>query len=171
MRFIRENWGSMLNAGSDTFWEAPVKNPEYRIDGAADRFIGESHCHGWTAGPTYALLSEVVGIKPTAPGFREFEVKPRLGNLAFVKGVVPTPMGLIAVSINRTGARFELVILIPEGSQANISLPKLADNPAVFLDGKQIVLDLATDENRVCINIKIAGKHVLTAGNGEAYGN
>ena len=34
-----------------------------------------------------------------------------------------------------------------------------------------IVLDLATDENRVCINIKIAGKHVLTAGNGEAYGN
>jgi len=142
LRFIRENWGPMLDAGGGTFWEAPSSRPDHRVDVPADRFISESHCHGWTAGPTCALLSEVAGIKPTVPGFRSFEVKPLLGGLAFVKGVVPTPFGPIAVSLKKDGDGVEMVILVPEGCQAMVSLP-------------------SADGGHGAVEIKQAGMHTI----------
>ena len=169
LRFIRENWGPMLAAGSDTLWEYPVKNPAGRIDEKQDltKFVSTSRCHGWTAGPTYALLSEVVGIKPTLPGFAAFEVKPQMGELASVNGVVPTPLGLIAVSIKRNAGSIDETIIIPKGCRGRIGLPKLTNEPAVYLNGKRIEgkgrspVRITAEEDYLFLELRKPGKYVF----------
>ena len=169
LRFIRENWGPMLAAGSDTLWEYPVNNPAGRIDEKQDltKFVSTSRCHGWTAGPTYALLSEVVGIKPTLPGFAAFEVKPQMGELAFVKGVVPTPLGLIAVSIKRNAGSIDETIIIPKGCRVRMGLPKLTNEPAVYLNGNRIEgkgrspIKITAEEDWLFLELRKPGKYVF----------
>jgi hypothetical protein len=34
-----------------------------------------------------------LGVKPTAPGYAEYEIKPNLGGLQWMEGKVPTPNG------------------------------------------------------------------------------
>lgn len=120
LEFIRKNWSRMLETGVDTLWEAPTPNPNLRVDEVGAPFDPTSRCHGWTAGPTYALLSGVVGIKPTTPGFNTFEIRPQLANLTFAKGVVPTPHGSIAVSIERKDICYHVKVLVPENTQATL---------------------------------------------------
>jgi len=168
LRFIREFWGPAIAAGSDTFWEGPVKDTGGRIDEkqvwTRDNYI--SRCHGWTAGPTYALLSEVAGIKPTRPGFAAFDVKPQLGKLAFVKGVVPTPRGLIAVAVKRGAGRLDETILVPKGCRARIGLPKLS-NQTVQLNGKRLTgkrrapIKLVAEADYLFVELRKPGLYVF----------
>lgn len=153
LRFIRENWGPMIAAGSDTLWEFPDSLPVGRIDEKQDlkKCVSTSRCHGWTAGPTYALLSEVVGIKPTLPGFAEFEVKPQMGDLTFVKGVVPTPFGLISVTIHRSASRVDVKMRKPKGCKARIGFPNLSEGQKVYFNGKRVEMNGRP-------SIKIAGE-------------
>jgi hypothetical protein len=51
------------------------------------------------------LSEETLGIKPSEPGFKTFEIVPHLGaSLTWVKGSTPTPAGMIAADFNtKTG--------------------------------------------------------------------
>ena len=40
-------------------------------------------------------------MKPTKPGYEEYEVRPALGDLEWMKGDVPTPHGMIHVEMDR----------------------------------------------------------------------
>jgi hypothetical protein len=125
MAILRKRWGAMLDAGATTWWE---------------RFSPEdSWCHGWSAGPTVFLSSEVLGVKPTAPGFRRFEVRPRIGDLEWAKGIVPTVRGDIPVSWKRDEETFHLKVTVPKGCKAEIAIPK-ADfgHPRILLGGKAV---------------------------------
>ncbi len=54
VREILTGWGPMVDAGSDTTWEA---------------FSGRgSRCHGWGGTPVVALMRHVFGLDPTTPG-------------------------------------------------------------------------------------------------------
>ena len=136
IEIIRKRWGAMLDAGATTWWE---------------RFSPEdSWCHGWSAGPTYFLSAEILGVKPKAPGFRRFEVKPRIGDLTdallnrtvhltWAKGIVPTVRGDIPVSWKRDEETFHLKVALPKGCKAEIAIPK-ADfgYPRILLGGKAV---------------------------------
>lgn len=61
-----------------------------------------SVAHAWSASPAVFLISEVLGVKPVKPGYREFTVAPKAGELDFAKGSVPTPFGLIQVEWRKT---------------------------------------------------------------------
>ena len=78
LKDMKEVWGKMLNAGAQTFWETQDGPQGFR--GAA------SLCHGWSSHPLYFLSSEVLGIKPAKPGFKEVLVKPNLMDMKFVEG-------------------------------------------------------------------------------------
>ncbi len=59
-----------------------------------------SDCHAWSAWPTYCLLTHVLGVKPTEPGFAALEVTPqRVAGWDTMSGLVPTPAGLLSVSV------------------------------------------------------------------------
>ncbi|KAA6329629.1 hypothetical protein EZS27_021582 [termite gut metagenome] len=112
---IREYWGAMLDIGATTFWEgfniewmenaARIDEiiPEGKIDihSARGEYCYEgfrhSFCHGWASGPTAWLSRYVLGVEPLKPGCREVGIKPNLGNLEWVEGTFPTPLGVIKI--------------------------------------------------------------------------
>lgn len=59
-----------------------------------------THVHGWSCAPTRDLIFYVLGITPAEPGYTTACIAPRLGPLAWAKGSVPTPHGLIRVEVD-----------------------------------------------------------------------
>ncbi|MEW6269012.1 MAG: family 78 glycoside hydrolase catalytic domain, partial [Thermodesulfobacteriota bacterium] len=67
----------------------------------SETWFGGSRCHGWSATPTRDLVVHVLGVGPAEPGFTAARVAPRLGDLAWARGSVPTPFGLLHVDARR----------------------------------------------------------------------
>ena len=93
---MRSYYGQMLRSGATTTWEL-VDRREPGIDHIVP--AGRSHCHGWSAGPAHLLPAKILGVTPTAPGYREVSIRPALGDLTWAKGEVPTPHGQIRVNL------------------------------------------------------------------------
>jgi alpha-L-rhamnosidase len=79
--------------------------------------------HSWGGTPLYQLTTQVLGVRPTTPGFATFAVAPQPCGLAWAKGVVPTPQGDIKVSWRKQGERLALELTVPEGCRAEVTLP------------------------------------------------
>lgn len=96
LKEMRDYWGGMLNLGATSFWEEynPTKKgaEHYAMYG---REFGKSLCHAWGASPIYLLGKYYLGVKPTAAGYSEYIVEPKLGGLQWMEGTVPTPSGNI----------------------------------------------------------------------------
>jgi alpha-L-rhamnosidase len=56
-----------------------------------------THVHGWSCTPTKDMVFYTLGVTPAEPGYIVARIAPRLGSLAWAKGKVPTPHGLITV--------------------------------------------------------------------------
>ena len=101
---IKAYWGGMLKLGATSFWE--LYNPSesgaqhYAMYG---RRFGKSLCHAWGASPVYLLGKYYLGVTPTSPGFATYDVRPNLGGLDWIEGVVPTPWGTIHVFADKNG--------------------------------------------------------------------
>ena len=93
---MRSYYGQMLRNGATTTWEI-VDRREPGIDHIV--VAGRSHCHGWSAGPACLLPAKILGVTPTAPGYREVAIRPALGDLAWAEGEIPTPHGIIRVKL------------------------------------------------------------------------
>ena len=76
--------------------------------------------HAWGSAPMIQMSASILGVKPLAPGFGKFEVRPQPCGLAWAKGIVPTPHGDIAVSWNRTNGMLHLEATVPKGCEADI---------------------------------------------------
>lgn len=62
-----------------------------------------SDCHAWSAWPTYAFLTHVLGVKPVEGGFQGYAIDPkRVADWDVVSGKVATPAGLLNVSVTWT---------------------------------------------------------------------
>lgn len=112
---IREYWGAMLDLGATTFWEdfdiSWMENaaridelvPEGKVNvhatygGYCYEGYRHSFCHGWASGPTAWLTQYVLGINVVETGCKTIKISPHLGDLEWVKGTYPTPMGILSV--------------------------------------------------------------------------
>ncbi len=112
MREMKNYWGGMLAHGATSFWEAY----DAKIDSAGTtplrdhlsmygRPYGKSLCHAWGASPVYLLGKYFLGVKPTKPGYTEWEARPSLGSLKWIEGDVPTPNGTVHVYMNHNTIR------------------------------------------------------------------
>ena len=63
MEHMKYYWGSMLDAGADTFWEA--WNPDDPDASPYGGFIINSYCHAWSCTPTYLIRSWFLKQKHT----------------------------------------------------------------------------------------------------------
>ncbi len=134
LKEILSYWGGMCLLGATSFWEKYVPS-----DSGAEhlamygRPYGKSLCHAWGASPVYLLGKYFLGIKPTKPGYTEYEVKPVLGGLQWMKGSVPTPFGLIKVTMNS-----KTITVKSDGGKGTLVVGnKSYDIPA----GKEIEID------------------------------
>ena len=98
---IKAYWGGMLREGATTFWEKYVPSEEGTQHLAMyGRPYGKSLCHAWGASPIYLIGKYFLGVRPTKPGYEEYEVRPVLGGLDWMQGDVPTPFGPIHIEMN-----------------------------------------------------------------------
>ena len=102
MQEMRAYWGGMLREGATTFWETYDPKEQYpqRLAMYGHPY-GKSLCHAWGASPIYLLGKYYLGVRPTKPGYAEWECKPCLGDLKWMRGDVPTPTGNIHIEMTR----------------------------------------------------------------------
>lgn len=127
LHLIRRDWGFMIHMGATTFWEMWS-----RTDGRLTR----SHCHGWSAAPTYFLSTHVLGIRPLSPGFTQAVVEPHPGDLSWCRGTMPTPHGPIHVEWKRAEGGFEIRVTAPEAVDVDIVPPE--PGATVVLNGRTL---------------------------------
>ena len=74
---IHEYWGGMIGRGAVTFWELfdPKQEGREQYGMYGDPF-GKSLCHAWGASPIYLIGKYFLGVRPTSPGYKTYEVKP-----------------------------------------------------------------------------------------------
>lgn len=83
---------------ADKMWDMWRHMVENNLTTCVENTTDErSDCHAWGALILYALPAVYLGIRPTKPGFAEYEQKPDLGHLKWIKGEIITPSGLIKV--------------------------------------------------------------------------
>ena len=105
---MRDYWGGMLREGATSFWEKYVPSEQGTQHLAMyGRPYGKSLCHAWGASPIYLIGKYFLGVKPTKPGYAEYEIRPSLGDLEWMQGTVPTPHGLIHVYMDRHRIKVE----------------------------------------------------------------
>jgi alpha-L-rhamnosidase len=130
LAYIRKHWGLSLQLGLSTLWEAfdpswvgPDPHAVSMVGGEYARYGGyeTSLCHGWSAGPAIWLHQAVLGVRPLSPGFATVDFQPNLGDLDWAKGQIPTPRGLLGVSLYKDseGARVA-ELSVPPGVSVNI---------------------------------------------------
>ncbi|HEX3661927.1 MAG TPA: alpha-L-rhamnosidase C-terminal domain-containing protein [Acidobacteriaceae bacterium] len=138
--WIREYWGGMIHEGATSFWEAydpswPKDDPH--VDLQADDTAGYriSLAHGWSSGPTYWLMEQVLGIEPTGPGFATVTIRPDLLDLEWAKGGEPTPHGLLSVDLTKEHG-MTATLAVPEGVTATVLFPVAPGAQQVLVNGK-----------------------------------
>jgi hypothetical protein len=134
LNLIREYWGGMVQLGATTFWEDFninwMKNAS-RIDEMPNdnqidvhKTYGDycykgyrhSFCHGWASGPTPWLTANVLGVQILEPGCKVVKIEPHLGNLQWVEGTFPTPLGLIRIRHDKQAdGKIKTKISAPDG--------------------------------------------------------
>lgn len=55
----------------------------------------------WSCTPTRDMIFYTLGVTPAEPGYTKVRSAPRLGNLRWARGHVPTPQGLVAVEVTQ----------------------------------------------------------------------
>jgi hypothetical protein len=163
LNLMRSTWGQMLAKGPGTLWESML------LDGVP-KTKETSLAHGWAGGPVPALSGYVLGIRPTAPGYRQWIVAPQPGDLRFAQGTAPTPHGPIASRWRRRGGSFKLTVVGPPGTSGVVDVPLLRHGRTIALDGKVVWSHghpVGTHVRRrggVVRFKKVAGQHTFVVG-------
>jgi len=165
--WIREYWGGMIKAGATSFWEAwdPTWPTEHfhgslQADNGQGYFVSLSH--GWSSGPTAWLTEQVLGIQPTAAGFREVTIRPDLAGLEWARGAEPTPHGPIKVDL-RQASDLEVTLDLPDSIDAQISVPVTKGETSVEVNGQPTTGTPAEDGTRLVIHLTHAGTYKLVS--------
>jgi hypothetical protein len=145
------SWWNMINIGSTMTLEAWDLKYKGNLDWN----------HAWGAAPANIIPRFILGVRPLKPGFKEILIKPQLGKLEYISGIVPTIRGSIAVSLKTTpsGSR-ELRVTTPKNTCSRIEVKTY--NPkttTILIDDKNVE---GYQENGYLILEKInAGPHLL----------
>jgi alpha-L-rhamnosidase len=111
------SWLTMVNRGATTLWE--------EWDGVDADGVARGSLNHYSKGAVASFLHRyVAGLRPTAPGYRTFEVRPRPGGgISFANARHVSPFGPIEVSWRLDGGPAELEVLVPPGTTASVVLP------------------------------------------------
>jgi len=170
---IKRVWGGQIELGATSFWELyrpdwnDIISPNDPVPNCQSGYT--SLCHPWGGGVTKWLTEEIVGIKPTSPGFETFSIIPHLGRtFKKIKGEVLTLKGKISVSIDLNNG--EMNVEIPKNSIATIGIPKvernileIVVNDEILWNGNiltsTVIKSHSEDKNFIYLNSVTQGKY------------
>jgi hypothetical protein len=163
VEWLRTYWGSMLDEGATSLWEAydlhwPRQNPHKYLeaDGRVGYFV--SLAHAWSSGPTAWMMDELLGVHALTPGYARATIRPDLAGLAWIEGAVPTPHGAIRVSMH---AAAKIEVELPAGIAAEVVAPLLQAGARVTVNGKTVPARRAEDGMRAVVALKGPGRFVI----------
>ncbi len=161
---INDCWGGQLRYGGTSFFEVyrPSWNDAIGRNGApVNNQCGyTSLAHPWSAGITKWLTEEMMGIKPTTPGFSTFIVKPNLSSeIDWVNGAVPTLQGIIELSYNKKIG--EIKLKVPGKTIAKVGIPKTAYKIGNILVNGKKATQISDDQNYVFIENLPCGLYTI----------
>ena len=115
----RPSWLSMIDEGATTMWE---RWAGWSPDGQPF----ESHNH-FSKGAVITFLHRyVAGIRPLpdAPGYRRFEISPRIGGaITSAEARLETPHGVIESSFTIVDGIFRIRVVVPPGTTCRLMMP------------------------------------------------
>jgi alpha-L-rhamnosidase len=167
--WIRRYWGGMIRRGATSFWEAyNLGLPRDGWHGMLRADFGQGYfvslAHGWSSGPTIWLTEEILGIKPTAPGFARVSVRPELADLKWANGSEPTPHGDIKVSYHAApDGHFIASIDLPAGTEAAVSVPVTKGSTKIRINGQTRSGTSAESGRRAVVYLIRAGHYDLAS--------
>ncbi|BBA98532.1 putative alpha-L-rhamnosidase [Actinacidiphila reveromycinica] len=133
LQLMRTFWGHQLSEDpGSTLWE------KANLDGDPGIAQFTSLAHGWAAGPTISLTTQVLGVQPTAAGFSGYSIVPTPGGLTWAQGSVPTPHGAISASWRSSAHGFTLTATAPRGTRGELAVPTGGHKVRVSLDGRTV---------------------------------
>jgi hypothetical protein len=115
LKDLRDRWGEMTSLHiCNTLSEGWALNGE---------LLPGAQCQCGCAGPHYAIISGILGVKPAAPAFAEYEIKPMLDELESYSGMVYASEGSVKISFNKK-PELMLALELPAGKKAVIKLSR-----------------------------------------------
>jgi hypothetical protein len=108
---IRDRWGGLLADGAATLRET------WQVGAST------SHCHAWSATPTFDLSTDVLGVTPIAPGMRRLRIAPQTAGLDWACGRFPTPHGEVSIDWQASDGKVRLELTLPAGCEADVLCP------------------------------------------------
>ncbi len=112
----------------------------------------------------WVLSTQVLGVRPGAPGMSHVRVHPRTGMLAWARGTFPTPGGDVRVEWRRSDRRTKIDLEVPDGMTADVVLDRAPDAPTfVTSDGQRVGTTDTDDPVSVAVE---AGRHTVETGAG-----
>ena len=176
LQIIRTRFAPMINSTDNpTIWEGwfpftgqqPFADNEasFRIRNQIRPFGVRSMVHTGGVLTGFILTTQVLGVKPTGPGFSETIIQPHTGNLKSAQGVVPTPHGDIKVNWKKDAGIFTIETEIPVGVSATVVIDRDArKNQTLRLNQKKVKIEsgktIQTDSKHIRLRIG-AGKNVI----------
>jgi alpha-L-rhamnosidase len=111
------SWLTMVDRGATTMWE--------HWDGVDSRGVPRGSLNHYSKGAVATFLHRyVAGLRPTTPGYRHFEVRPRPGGgITWTSARHVGPFGQIDVTWRVDGGSMELDVLVPGGTTATVVMP------------------------------------------------
>ncbi len=91
--------------------------------------------HPWGAAPAVAIVNGIFGIRPTAPGFSEAEIRLQPGELTRGSIETPTLRGTVAVSFEQKNEGWTVQTDVPANMDTTLLLPFSGAGCTVTLDG------------------------------------
>ena len=99
-------------------WQIVPETQSFR-----EMWRGGDLSHGWCSTPLVQMSARVLGVTPTAPGFKTLAIRPSLCDLTRAKGTVPTPHGDVAVAWALGDDKLTLDVTVPAGTEADVTVP------------------------------------------------
>ncbi|MFH1007445.1 MAG: family 78 glycoside hydrolase catalytic domain [Candidatus Latescibacterota bacterium] len=124
-------------------------------------FYGGAWVHEAGTAPAWFLSSFVLGVRvERLNGKRTLLVQPRLTDLEWAEGVVPSVLGDVQVSHSQDGERWRSEVILPQGQSATCQVPREGNSAEVSLDGTKVSVT-ATADGRFWELMLHGGAHVI----------
>jgi alpha-L-rhamnosidase len=154
--FVKNYWGGMLKLGATTIWETYDPTlPDTAHYAMYNRPFGKSLCHAWGGNPVYLFGRYYLGVRPTAPAYKEYVIEPHLGGLKWMEGVVPTPGGDIKIAVST-----QKITVQTANSKGGVLLfnsrrkPKVSDGILEHLGMNKYSLKLNKSDTEYIVDLK-----------------
>lgn len=137
MRRVHGRWLTALPGGATTFGEF------FRLaDVAGGKTLTEEYeVHAYGASAHLHFYTNILGVRPAAPGFAHIALAPQPGGLQWAQGTVQTPQGLVLVSWELQADDFRLDVQLPAELPYTLHLPAEAKRVRVRVNGREVELE------------------------------